>query len=705
MLERSDAYQAAITGDHRRILLKAVIDIISPDIEFGGVESNSMSGYSDTARLRDKDFSQFSRRATLERNRWLLGGGFGLFPTQVAPLDIPFLSEAVSDSEGIFSTPVTVSQVFSGVSILQACSVYFSTDEADGVPEDFRVEVIQGGTVYHTETFTGNREDHVSIDGFTVHNPDAIRVVVTKISLPFRRVRAIEIVPGVYESWDNRIIAGFDVKQQANFSCLAMPYGTCTLSMDNLDRRFEPRNKEGIFRSIEDRQGIDVSIGVRLEDGSAEYKRVGIFYQFSGGWKTGDNGLTMTWNLVDIVGLLANRTFIVPDTLPTTLAGWFAACVAQLGDSFAERYHVDPDYADLPVTANSADDLANVTCGSVLRWACMVTSTWPRADAETGYLTAEPFWNQGNKLTLDNLADYPVIRANDELAALIFTLADGDNTKYVVSGNSTAASETKTVNNPFIHTTAEALTAARMILSTYGGNKLETTGRADPSSEIGDVDTVWLNESTATTARRQYQDFVIRSGVMLGCRSVLLQADGSFLFEERIVIAQSGNWTAPSGVTQLRIILVGRGEEGTAGTDGTWGSTGTDGVDGRGGMIWAGTIDINEDQTFDVSISDTATVFGAYSSANGQRYPLGYTDIASGDSYGRSGVKAPLPGSGDGGKGGKGGGQGYKRTVTVIEDTWLGSLPTTKEVIDKRPSKGTAGKAGATGCVVIYWDK
>ena len=42
------------------------------------------------------------------------------------------------------------------------------------------------------------------------------------------------------------------------------------------------------------------------------------------------------------------------------------------------------------------------------------------------------------------------------------------------------------------------------------------------------------------------------------------------------------------------------------------------------------------------------TVFGQYSSANGQVYEFGYTDIASGDSFARTGVKSPIAGSGDG---------------------------------------------------------
>lgn len=398
-----------------------------------------------------------------------------------------------------------------------------------------------------------------------------------------RRMRAVEIIPGIYEEWSKDIFASFNVKQQGDVSCVSLPYGTCTLSMDNLSRRFEPRSKNGIFQSIEERQGIDVKMGVKLKDGESDYKRLGIFYQYSGGWKTGDNGLTMQWTLVDIVGLLAEREFIPPATLPTTLDGWMAALVAQLGRNFAERYHVDPDYAALPVTAEM-DAVTGIKCGNILKYVCMATGTWPRADAETGDLTAEPLWNRGNKITLDNLNSYPTIKANDDLAAVVFTLSDG--TQYVVSGNTTGASKTVSVKNPFLHTQAQALSAARTILSVYGGNKYELTGRGDPASEIGDVDTIWLDESSATTARRTMQSFQMQNGVLRNCQSTAIQADGSFLFQNRAVITESCTWAAPAGVTQLRLILVGKGSAGTNGTDGTWNEAGEDGTVGCAVVYW-----------------------------------------------------------------------------------------------------------------------
>lgn len=719
MIQSSEAYQAAVTGDSRRVLLRAVIDIIDPDITYGTVDSSGAESVGAPAQIHDKGLEMVPY-ATLEPRRWVLDGTFKLFPLQGSD-HIGFLGDVLSEPDGTFSPAVWVEEQFNNVSILQACSIYFPTAEYDGYPVDFTVEVKQGGVAYFTQEFTGNTATQIDLEGFTVNNPDAIRVTVTKWSIGGRRLRVPEIIPGVYEEWTGDMIATFTLNQQANFSCLALPYGTCSLRMDNLDRRFEPRNKSGVFRSIEERQGIPVYLGVQLPDGSVEYKPKGVYYQYSGGWQTGDNGLTMQWDLVDIVGLVSGRQYLPPSPLPTTLEGWVASIVAQLGANFAGRYHVDPDYASVSVTAYSAEEVSGKSCGEILRMACMAAGVFPRADDETGVLTVEPLWSQGDKLTLDNMEIYPIMRANDDVAVLIFTLADGSEsgTEYTVSGTSTASGNTVAIQNPFIHTQAQALTAARLILSTYGGNQLETTGRGNPASEIGDVDVVWLNESTATTGRRMTQSFDMSSGVLKSCQSVLLQADGAFLYEGREVITQSGQWTAPAGATRLRLILVGKGGDGGTGKAGTMGfydapgsssnrdgAQGAAGADGAGGLVWTDTIDINPQQVFQVTIG-ADTVFGQYSSANGQRYPLGWSDVASGDSYARSGVADPKPGSGDGGKGGEGGEPGYshRERYQIFDDEGNQVGGGAYTVVDAEPQAGKPGAAGATGCAVVYWDK
>ncbi len=748
-MEATQAYREAIVGSPRRIELSAVVDISDPDKKYLPVTASPETAWSRKEQLHNYIIDAPDRYATLERGRWLGDGSFDLFPDDYSvPNEVGYASEILSGSSGAFSE-VFVQLNFANVRILQACSIIFDGDPADGVPADFTVEVWSNDQMYLSREFAGNTDTSVLLKDFTIYDPTAIRLIVTRWSLPSRRARLVEMLAGYFERWSPDDFAAFSATLQGQFSCLGLPYGSVSLSMDNKDRRFEPRRKDSIFQSIEERQGVDIYLGCGTDRGM-ERKKLGVFYQAGDGWKTSSNEVTMSWYLVDIVGLISGRTFIVPGALPTTLGGWLKALVSQLGDNFANGWHADPAYVNTPVTANSREDVTGKKCGDILRWACMAAGVWPRARQEDGKLTAEPLWNQGNKITLDNLERYPTMKANESLAALIFQLAvietvENPNTgemesqrvqrEFVVSGNSTTSEKTVTIINPFLHTEAQALAAARLILSQYGGNMLETTGRGDPAGEIGDVDTVWLDESSATTARRMSQTFQFQDGVLRGCRSTLLQADGSYLWTEFDVIRVSGKWTAPPGVHQLRIVLGRGGQGGGPGGPGWIGRTGNlgdsmgsgygeDGVDGQGGEIWYGVIDCNEGQEFDVILgyggSPGSTVgqagglgghttFGVYSSEEGQRYPNGYTDIASGNAFSRPGVPSPLPGTGDGGKGGKGGepGEGYLRTYTYTPNGAASTVVNTKTelVVTKQPGPGQPGARGATGFALVAWER
>lgn len=726
MIDHSAAYAAAVTADARRVYVRAVVDVSGPDKRFLPVMASPEAPWSRPEQLHDHDFNPPPRYFTLEPGRTLLDGSFAVFPDDwQVPEPVGYAGLALSGMDGTFATPQFAEIRFERVRVLQTCSVFFSTDPADGVPEDFTVEVFYNDTAYFTETVTGNRETQVSFQGFTVWDPTAIRITVTRWSLPGRRMRLVEIMPGLYEEWGGGMLAEFSVTQQGQFSSLSLPYGTMELSMDNQSRRFEPRRKDGIFQSIEERQGVEAYIGVRLENGAIEYQPLGVFYQAGDGWKTGDNGVTQKWSLVDIIGLLTDRTFLPPEELPTTLAGWLEALVAQLGENFRLRWHCDPDFAGVPVIANSAEDVTGKKCGDILRWVCMASGTWPRARSADGALTAEPLWNQGNKLTLDDLEQYPTMKANTSIAALIFQLADGAETELVIPGNQTASEQTVTVQNPFIHTAEQAFTAARVILSCYGGNVIETTGRGNPAGEIGDVDTIWLDKSNATTARRMNQTLSIQNGVLRSCKSTLLQADGSYLYENRVVLTESGEWQAEDGVENLWVAI---GQGGTGGMHGQPGyirmsngkvdaGYGEPGTDGPGGKVWWGTIHINPSQKFTIRIGrggeassvygtpgeeGAETTFGPYSSANGTYLPLGYTDINSGGSFARTGVPAPLDGTGDGGKGGDGGEPGIGEIVSYTDAD--GNSHAYLDILED-PGPGYPGAAGGSGFVVITWDK
>ena len=517
MIESSAAYKSAVVGDFRRTLIRAVIDIIDPDIVYGAVSGSSQSGYSLPAQAIDGEFYSQDSYTTLELNRWSLDASQDTIPETVEK-QVGYIGTALSDDNGNFADAQTVTINFSGVETLQAITLAFSDNFYDGVAEDFTVSC--GDTV---KSVTGNRSARVIISDFTATSPTSITLSVTKWSLPHRVMRVIEVFPGLHEEWSGDDIYALSVNQQANFAAVALPYGTAALTVDNTTRRFEPTSPTGIFKSIEERQGIDISIGVQLPSGAAEYKKVGRFYQYSGGWKTGQNAMTIQWSLVDIVGLLADREYIPPSTLPTTASGWIASVAAQLGSNLAANYSVDESLASVALSPDSRANVTGKRCADILSYVAMAAGGYIVADAATGKLALKAIGTGGGGVTLDNLEQYPTVKANEDIAAVIFTLHDGNSTQYSVAGNAAASSATLSIDNPFIKTQAQAQTVAARILQFYGGNAFDTVGRGDPAAEIGDVDIVEVADGNSVSARRSGQSFAFGGGVLKSCKSTFIE--------------------------------------------------------------------------------------------------------------------------------------------------------------------------------------
>lgn len=721
MIEVSEGFRAAVMADTRRTAVRVDTDVVDPDLTYTGIVSSEQSPASKEARLRDhKDLTPY---ASLEHNRWILDGRDRIFRddfTTEREADKPgWISDAVSRADGSFAALLVLSVLMQYHGLLQGAGVYFSTDPADGVPRDFTVEVLAGDMVLTAWTVTDNTETESVVPQFEGYNPTELRLTIRSWSLPGRRARVRQMIPGVHLQWTGDDLASLEIKMEGDLSCTSLPYGTARLAADNSGRTFEPRNKKGFFKSIQARQAVEIAMGVYV-DGAPEFVPVGTYYQHSGGWTTSDNGLSIDWDLVDIIGLLSEREYELPEQRPTTLAEWAASIVALLGPNFADRYSIDPAYAGITVEPVRWKGIRELNAGDLIRYLGFATGTWPRADALTGALTFEPTWDQGVPVTLENMSVYPTMRENDDVAAITITRPEiiDDETgevleeeKIVYGGTNLAASRSVSVASPFIHTDEDVESIFRQAVSGYGGNAYEITWRGDPSAEIGDVVTLALDESNGASARLVEMTLDYSSGVLAGCRATLIQPEGYDAYTDGDLLTASGLWTVPPGVTVLQVILVGGGWAGEDGDDGDEHQDGLDGWDGPGGNVYATGINVTPGQEIPVIIgaggrfwgdAPGATSFGTLSSASGRRYDPSYTDIRSGSAYGRTAVRSPQPGSGDGGKGGKGGARGHMHTVKDKDDHGFVSE---HEVWDQAPGKGTKGKPGASGCVRIYYNR
>jgi len=147
-------------------------------------------------------------------------------------------------------------------------------------------------------------------------------------------------------------------------------------------------------------------------------------------------------------------------------------------------------------------------------------------------------------------------------------------------------------------------------------------------------------------------------------------------FNNCAIMVSAGTWTVPAGVTDVRVVLIGKGQDGNDGEDGEDGERGSSGGYGAGGAGGFGGAGGNggKIRTIDLTVApgDTLTVswsgdnsrvaYGGitYSSSSGQRSANGFTDLVHGHTFGLPGADGV-----DGGQGNPGG-----RDVSFDGDTW-----------------------------------
>lgn len=722
-------FKNGAVADSRRVYVKALISITPEDPHFGAITGSAQSLHSKSDQIYDEIDTLGKPAISYELNRWVIGQDFKVYTNRLNE-EASYESNATFDGNGN-SSGLWVQLEFSNVPILQGFSIYFPEDNVNGYPVNFTVQLKQNSTIMYERTVTNNRESKMFFSGFTAHYPTAIRITVTKWSLPYRRLRIPEITLGLRDEWSDDRFSSLTIRQKSDFTAFTVPYSTCEIEIDNSDLLFDPTNKDGLFASIEERQPIQIFMAIN----NSEWYKIGTYFQYSKGWRTGNNSLTLRWNLVDIIGLLVDRKYDtrVTPTQPTTLGGWVAALVAQLGLRFAEMYEVPASLANISLTC-SASKLVDRTCGEILKWICQATHTWARASSEGNlYVGRFDRYSQDAttnlfKLDYDNLSGYPSISGNEDIASFDFDIQGAD---YSIGGNSPSSPNTQSIDNPFIVSTTAAHDFVTYELQYYGGNLIAASGRGFPMLEVGDIVNVESTNGAYLPARIVEQDFIIQNHIMSACGIGLMQIGSITNYTSYVVITQDSVWNVPgniaveNGVGSIRVVLVQAGSSGghgdwqwedMSGPGGSWvwHDGDEDGENGPGGRIRVVELSVTPSQPLSITIGraaephslyrtdpldgrryldyDTSATEGGhsimtingtpYSSYEGTIYQNGWIEPISQKSLGHTGYWHPVANSGDGGHGGERG-----RAET---DTEFATDP-------------SLGVKGADGCVIICY--
>lgn len=182
-------------------------------------------------------------------------------------MEIPWWSTALSDSEGHFDQPPTLTMTLSA----PASSVGFSMafDEPAGCwPDEVRITAYNGAQQLAQSVFevTGPLlAADMPVEGYN-------RVVVEFLStpVPYRRIKLYSFLFGIIQRFDRSTNVTANFSFGCSAACESIPSAELVFTFENKERKYNLINPKGIYKYLQDGQVIETGMtidGERVETG------------------------------------------------------------------------------------------------------------------------------------------------------------------------------------------------------------------------------------------------------------------------------------------------------------------------------------------------------------------------------------------------------------------------------------------------------
>lgn len=239
--------------------------------------------------------------AGLERNIWLLDGSRTFIPNDFGK-DMGYISDMLSKADGYFEKIPVVSIKFSRTHshVIPGITILWGT-AYDEYAETFNIKAYNGKDVVASKEIKDNNSRKSIVD-LDIENYDRIDIEIVKWCLPYHRARITDIFIGVNKTYEKSDLISYDHEMQRDILAHTLPINKMNFAIDNSDNVYDPNNLTGFSKYLMQRQELEVSYGLKLDDGSIEYIPAGVFYLSE--WEAPQNGLEARFMTRDVLEFL-----------------------------------------------------------------------------------------------------------------------------------------------------------------------------------------------------------------------------------------------------------------------------------------------------------------------------------------------------------------------------------------------------------------
>lgn len=268
----SDSYNPC--HDERWSNVRVVFELI--DIDAAEDATPTVTSEAEISKLEQTHnrITEVSKKlATLEHNYFLLDGTHVL-PDETDNGEAGWWSDEISDSNGnllqILEFNFTEDQSSIGFTII-------FDDRADEYALDFKIEIFDAlNSLLSEDNVVGNTK-HTYISETPTDGYRKVRITFTKTK-PYRRVRVCEVVFGIIQTFDKTNTTDVRLLYELSPNMENLPSNELTVTIENLDRKYNLINPKGIYKYLQQGQGLNVELGVGSKRDNIEYADMGRFY-------------------------------------------------------------------------------------------------------------------------------------------------------------------------------------------------------------------------------------------------------------------------------------------------------------------------------------------------------------------------------------------------------------------------------------------
>lgn len=219
------------------------------------ISASSEKPYSSTEiKEREERQSYFS----FEPNRNRLDKGLLILPKS-NHLNTGYVSSEMSNAEGIFENPPTITISFENSENLLGLTVSFDT-----VTGEYPKEIELNGETFYPNgaTFVIDKE---------ILQQQTITLKILKSYSPYRFARVSQILFGQLVTFSENEITKLSTSSSIDFLSSALSKKKLSFTIDNSKLEYNPLIPSGMLQYTEENQPISVSFGYELDDGSIEW--------------------------------------------------------------------------------------------------------------------------------------------------------------------------------------------------------------------------------------------------------------------------------------------------------------------------------------------------------------------------------------------------------------------------------------------------